>query len=108
MQTPGPNRLGQLYGHLAQTTNLVGKTLTAYVYVDSLGPQMRAHMQTIGTGNAYVTTAETLLVPGWNVVSGPVTDPSAMATTAIDVEVYLSIANTSWTGRVFFDEIGWK
>jgi hypothetical protein len=107
LQNPG-NNLGQIARTLPQATNLVGKTLTAYVYVDALTASTRAHVQTVGTGNQYVTTGETQLAPGWNVVSGPVTDRSAMATTKITVEVYLGVAGQSWTGRIFVDEVGWR
>jgi hypothetical protein len=88
--------------------NLVGKTVTAHVYVSSFGAPMNGHVYYIDRGGFWKMVTWKVLQPGWNVISAVVNEATADAVKTLGVSAYLAVDNTKWSGKILVDEIGWK
>jgi hypothetical protein len=116
-----PQRMASFDHVFDPPLDLMGRTITFYVYVDAPTVPLHAQMGVIYEYWRWV--GWTPVKTGWNRVEGVVSpdnpltgiDPgvTSIPVTMLRLDVYVPVAEASgpsgnWSGEIYFDEIGWR
>lgn len=120
---PSIDRMGELRYKFAAPVDLYGKTLTFSAYVDNFNTPLNGQLAVISRYFRQVDDGPLLNTRGWNQKGGEISvanerlklppDTTSLLVTEIIVQVYLATSvrsgnHESWTGEIYFDDIGWR